>query len=41
MIKAVDKSDLKIFAEITKNNLNNTLQKNLSMTINKTINEKT
>ena len=35
-----DKSDLKTFAENTKINLNNTLQKNLSTTINKTLNEK-
>ena len=39
-LEAADKSDLKIFAEITKTNLNNTLQKNLSTTINKTLNEK-
>ena len=38
--EAADKSDLKTFAEITKINLNNTLQKNLSTTINKTLNEK-
>ena len=38
--EAADKSDLKTFAEITKTNLNNTLQKNLSTTINKTLNEK-
>ena len=39
--EAVDKSDLKTFAEITKTNFNNTLQKNLSTTIHKTLNEKT
>ena len=38
--EAADKSDLNTFAEITKTNLNNTLQKNLSTTINKTLNEK-
>ena len=38
--EAADKSDLKTFAEITKINLNNTLQQNLSTTINKTLNEK-
>ena len=38
--EAADKSDLKTFSEITKINLNNTLQKNLSTTINKTLNEK-
>ena len=37
--EAADKSDLKTFAEITKTNLNNT-QKNLSTTMNKTLNEK-
>ena len=31
--EAANKSDLKTFAEITKTNLNNTLQKNQSMTI--------
>ena len=37
---AGNKSDLKIFSEITKTNLNNTLQQKLSMTINKALNEK-
>ena len=36
--ETANKSDLKTFAEITKTN---TLQKNLSTTINKTLNEKT
>ena len=36
--EAADITDLKTF---TKTNLNNTLQKNLSTTINKTLNEKT